>query len=143
MPSEAVIRALFFDAAGTLIEPAEPVAETYARLLSPHLGTLDPADLKAGFPRAFAGAGVPDYDAHPDGDMAERQWWHQVVEATVGQAVEPEAFEALFDHYASGEAWRVFDEVIPVLRQCRDLGFRKIVVSNLTDACTRSSPISP
>ncbi|MEM1082701.1 MAG: HAD-IA family hydrolase [Verrucomicrobiota bacterium] len=125
-----MIQALSFDAAGTLIEPAEPVAETYARLLSPHLGALDPADLKAAFPRAFNSAGIPDYGAHPDGDTAERQWWHRVVEATVGQAVEAAAFGALFDYYASGKAWRVFDEVTTVLHHCRELGFRLIVVSN-------------
>lgn len=125
-----MIQGILFDAAGTLIEPAEPVAETYARLLSPYLGPLDPAALSPEFKRAFMAAGDPDYGAASSGDLAERQWWRKVVEGTVGQEIPDEAFHALFDHYANGEAWRVYPEVEEVLDRCSQLGLRRGIVSN-------------
>jgi putative hydrolase of the HAD superfamily len=125
-----VIQALSFDAAGTLIEPSEPVAETYARLLSPHLGSLEPDAIREAFPRAFARADPPDYERHENGHLAEQAWWRGVVEATLGQAVSDEAFETVFDHYAQGNAWRAFEEVGAVLGRCHELGLRCVVISN-------------
>lgn len=125
-----MIQAISFDAAGTLIEPAEPVAVTYARLLSPHLGPLDHAKLAASFPQAFQDAGQPKYEEYQDGDHAERQWWRIVVETTVAQSVPDEAFHELFEHYAKPESWRVFPEVPSVLSQVSELGLRCVVTSN-------------
>ncbi len=125
-----MIQAISFDAAGTLIEPAEPVAGTYARLLSPHLGPLDPAQLAASFPQAFKNAGQPIYEDDQDGDHAERQWWRIVVESTVAQPVPDEAFHELFHHYAKPESWRVFPEVTSVLSRVSELGLRCVVTSN-------------
>ena len=125
-----MIQALLFDAAGTLIEPAEPVAQTYARLLSPHLGPLDPGAIGAAFGDAFIKAGEPNYADFSDGDTAERRWWREVVECTVEQPVPDEAFNTLFNYYASGTAWRIFPEVKAVLAHASDLGLRCAVVSN-------------
>lgn len=130
LQNSSVIQALSFDAAGTLIEPAEPVAETYARLLSPHLGPLDPDRLTASFPQAFKDAGQPKFEDHLEGDLAERQWWRVVVEATVAQTVSDEAFHELFDHYAKPESWRVFPEVTSVLYRINKFGLRCVVISN-------------
>jgi putative hydrolase of the HAD superfamily len=125
-----VIQALFFDAAGTLIEPAEPVAKIYSRLLSPHLGTLDPAEIAASFPTAFRNVGLPKYEESPDGDLAEREWWRIVVEATIGRPITTEVFDEVFEHYANPEAWRLFPEVGDVLRQAHERNLRIAVVSN-------------
>ncbi|WP_367871717.1 HAD-IA family hydrolase [Luteolibacter sp. Populi] len=128
------IRALFLDAAGTLIEPVEPVAEVYARAAAMHGMELDAAEVKAAFFRAFGGLGDPEWDAHPDGDAAEREWWQRVVAATFGHVSGLEAsvalFESLFAHYADPAAWRVFPEVGEVLAAAREAGFRLAVVSN-------------
>ena len=129
-----VIRALFLDAAGTLIEPVEPVAEVYARAAAAIGEPVDPATLKAAFVRAFGSLGDPAWDAHPDGDTAEREWWQRVVAATFGHAPGSQAggavFESLFAHYADPAAWRVFPEVPEVLAAGREAGLRLAVVSN-------------
>ncbi|MGB6221969.1 HAD-IA family hydrolase [Haloferula sp.] len=125
-----MIQGILFDAAGTLIEPTEPVAETYARLLSPYLGPLDPAVLSPRFKRAFMAAGDPAYEGASRGDWAERQWWRKVVEGTLEREISDEAFHAVFDHYADGEAWRVYPEVEDVLDACSQLGLRCAIVSN-------------
>jgi putative hydrolase of the HAD superfamily len=125
-----VIQAISFDAAGTLIEPAEPVAETYVRILSPHLGPLNSAQLAASFPQAFKNAGLPDYTNHQNGDTAEREWWRKVVETTLGQPIPTAVFHELFEHFAKSEAWRVFPEVPAVLNRVSELGLKCIVISN-------------
>ncbi|MEP4076806.1 HAD-IA family hydrolase [Haloferula sp.] len=125
-----MIQALLFDAAGTLFEPAEAVAETYSRLLSPHVGPLDPAELRGSFGDAFKKAGDPEYPDFQDGDTAERHWWRGVVESTVGQTISDEAFDELFEYYAHASAWRIFPEVRSTLAQASEIGLRCSVVSN-------------
>lgn len=133
-----VIRALLFDAAGTLIEPAEPVAEVYARHAASFGLHLDPASIRQAFGHAFHQSGDPLWGSHPDGDEAERAWWRQVVGLTLARSAGrplPEdrvsaCFEVLFAHYEEAPAWRVFPEVGEVLARARQEGFRLAVVSN-------------
>jgi putative hydrolase of the HAD superfamily len=133
-----VLQALFLDAAGTLIEPAEPVAEVYARTAAACGQLVEPAVVKQWFGVAFSGIGDPNYDLHPDGDLAEREWWRQVMGTVFEKSLgtpSPEGFlspcfEALFAHYAEPAAWRVFPEVPGVLADARAAGLRLAVVSN-------------
>jgi putative hydrolase of the HAD superfamily len=134
----AVIRALFLDAAGTLIEPAEPVAEVYARHAAAKGIHLETSTIQAAFSGLFSGIGDPEWSAHSEGDAAEREWWQQVVGATLcraaGASLDGElvgaCFEDLFAHYADPAAWHVFPEVQPVLAEARAAGLRLAVVSN-------------
>ncbi|MCW1923423.1 HAD family hydrolase [Luteolibacter arcticus] len=133
-----MIQALFLDAAGTLIEPAEPVAEVYARTAAAFGQPVEPALVKKWFRLAFGGIGDPEYAAYPDGDAAEREWWGNVVLTVFNKSLGtplPEGFfrpcfEALFAHYADPAAWRVFPEVPGVLADARAAGLRLAVVSN-------------
>ncbi|QJE95731.1 HAD-IIIA family hydrolase [Luteolibacter luteus] len=133
-----MIRALCFDAAGTLIEPAEPVAEVYARTSAAAGYPVEVDAVRRAFGVTFSGIVDPDWDSHPHGDAAEREWWKSVVCGTFGEILgEPlpdafgrEIFHALFDHYADPQAWRVFPEVQEVLAASREAGFRIAVVSN-------------
>lgn len=121
-----VIEALLFDAAGTLIAPAEPVGDTYARILGRH--GIHHGDLQAGFARAFSEAGEPDFAGHDNGDAAERRWWRNVVDQSVGRKVPDDVFGELFDHYAAGDAWCVLPGVVEALESAD--AFRLAVVSN-------------
>jgi putative hydrolase of the HAD superfamily len=132
-----MIRAILLDAAGTLIRPAEPVAEVYARHFAAAGRPVDAGRLSDAFRSAFGGAGDPAYHDFPDGDSAERAWWRNVVASTArhvgvelpGDALE-RCFAGLFEHYASGDAWAVFPEVRERLASWRTSGFRLAVVSN-------------
>lgn len=134
----AVIRALFLDAAGTLIEPAEPVAGVYARHAAAKGLNLEIGRIKAAFADLFTGTGDPEWGAHPEGDTAEREWWRQLVGATLGRAagasldgdLVESSFQGLFAHYADPAAWHVFPEVSQVLAEARAAGLRLAVVSN-------------
>lgn len=125
-----MITALFFDAAGTLIDTTEPVAETYARVLSSHGIDIPVNTLAARFPAAFAKAGDPDFSGLPDGDLAERAWWRSIVEACVDSRISDEPFEALFNHFAQPSAWTVLPEVIETLESARLMNLQTAVVSN-------------
>lgn len=133
-----MIRALLFDAAGTLIEPAEPVAEVYARCAAGFGLDLEASAIREAFGHAFGSSGDPAWEKHPEGDAAEREWWRQVVRRTLERAAGrplPEetvaaCFQSLFAHYELPAAWRVFSEVAEVLGQAGREGFRVAVVSN-------------
>ena len=133
-----MIRALLFDAAGTLIEPAEPVAEVYARTAAGFGCSVSSRAVKEAFAAAFSHGGDPEWEAFPDGDAAERDWWARVVGVTFGRAygsplpeeIGRRCFEELFSHYAAPEAWRVFPEVPGVLAAAGEAGLRLAVVSN-------------
>ncbi len=136
MRKKTAIRAITFDAAGTLMRVAEPVGETYARLAHGLGASLSPQALAAGFREGFPA--MPPM-AFPGLDeaarlRAERAWWHELVARVVRQAGGvpsfDEYFDALFAHYASGAAWRAYPEAHEALRSARGRGLRVGVVSN-------------
>jgi putative hydrolase of the HAD superfamily len=138
------IRAITFDAAGTLIRVADPVGETYARIARDVGATLSPAALDAAFRDLFPcmpALAFPDLD-QPALDDAERAWWRNLVARVVqraGGVREFDAyFEALYAHYADAAAWRAYPETHGVLKRARAGGLRVGVVSNFD---SRLAPI--
>jgi putative hydrolase of the HAD superfamily len=131
-----VIRAVTFDAAGTLIAPREPVGRTYARLAGEVGIVADPITVDAAFRTAFRQAPPLAFPALPASARAaaERQWWRAVVHAALGAPPEDPAFATCFDglfaHYARAAAWLVFPDVTPALMALRARGLRLGVVSN-------------
>lgn len=137
-------RTILFDAAGTLIEPAEPVAVVYARHFKEAGFAVGESRIGQAFGRVFRELPPPDYWAEGDGDEAERSWWRMVVRTTAihcGLPAEVAGSAALFDplfgHYASGSAWRVFSDVEPVLERLREERFGLAVVSNFDNRLHR------
>jgi putative hydrolase of the HAD superfamily len=129
------IRAVTFDAAGTLVTPAAPVGRTYAAFAARSGIAAAPAAVEAAFRRALAAA--PPL-AFPGVDPAtvparERAWWRDVVRAALGAPPGPAldaCFDALYAHYAGAAAWRVFPDVAPTLARLRAAGLGLGVVSN-------------
>lgn len=107
--------AVIFDAAGTLIAPAEPVGETYSRLARGHGVALSGARIEDAFRRVFAAAPA---NVHPGEALAraaelERAWWRARVRETFLAADGTARFRdfdayfaALWQHFARGAAWR-------------------------------------
>ena len=133
-----MIRTIFFDAAGTLLEPAERVGETYARFARQSGVTVDPLALERGFRTAFSSA--PPLAFPPgagDRHARERAWWRGVVFDAFAYAAPDtpslpldQVFAAVFEHFARPDAWRVFADVRPTLRLLHTRGLRLAVVSN-------------
>jgi putative hydrolase of the HAD superfamily len=133
------IQAVVFDAAGTLIEPAEPIGETYARRARAHAVALPAARLGDAFRRVLAAAPP---NVHP-GESAERalglerSWWRERVRETFRAADGTARFDdfdaffaELFAHFGRGEAWHARPGAQAALSGLRAAGRRTAVVSN-------------
>jgi putative hydrolase of the HAD superfamily len=134
-----MLRAVLFDAVGTLVHLREPVGETYARCARTHGVTASADALQAAFPRALRAMPPMVFpELAPDRQRtAERDWWRAVVRATFRAAGAGErqteidgCFEELFTYYAGAAAWRSADGAAEVLRALRACGLRTGVVSN-------------
>jgi len=130
-----LIRAIVFDVGGTLIYPAEPVGETYARFARTYGATLPPEATTAAFRQAIKNNAPRPKDTVPkNGD--DRAWWKQVVRHSLPEKAlaEHAAFEAFFEevylYYAQPKAWGIYPEVLEVLEAFRDHAVDLVVLSN-------------
>ncbi len=128
-------KALLFDAAGTLVHLAEPVAATYARFAAERRAVLDVPLLNAGFKASFRALGMRPPGTIPrDGD--DLAWWREVVRRSVAAQPLPPDFDfeewflALYRHFAKPEAWVPEPGTASFLAALRDAGFRLAVLSN-------------
>jgi len=130
------MKAIFFDAAGTLLTVNGSVGEIYARIARDYGKEVSVADLEAGFRQSYAlapsmtfpGASLKQIPA------LEKQWWRNLVRE-VFAALGPfprfdEYFEALFSFFARAEAWRLYPETLSTLEELRRRGFKLGVISN-------------
>jgi putative hydrolase of the HAD superfamily len=129
------IRAVIFDAGGTLIHPARPVGETYARFARTHGIELASDATTAAFRAAMQRASPRAPGSVPsNGD--DRAWWKQVVRGSLADRdfVESPKFETFFEevylYYAHPEAWEIYPEVSEVLKALRDEPVVLAVLSN-------------
>lgn len=131
------LRVIFFDVAGTLIQPAVPVGQTYAEFASRHGLHTDAESVMQAF-RAAWKASPPRL--HPEGQGApddDRGWWKELVADVFARALhspldEPTLeplFDALYAFYAQPEAWRVYEDVLPALADLAQ-DHRLLVLSN-------------
>ena len=130
------LRAITFDAAGTLFGIAEPVGETYARVAAQHGIRVPASKADAGFRRAFSTAPPLAFPGASPTRLAahERAWWYTVVRQALGRPASGPAFDACFDelyeYFATAAAWRVFPDVPDTLAALRARGLCLAVVSN-------------
>jgi putative hydrolase of the HAD superfamily len=134
--SSMTIKAVFFDAAGTLIKPARRVGESYAAIAARHGKQVAPAALNERFRKCFDSAprlAFPGADPTTIGAM-ERNWWKQLV-ARVFEPWNPfddfdDYFDELFAYFAQPRAWAVYPEVPGTLSALKERGLILSVISN-------------
>jgi len=131
----AHIRAIVFDAGGTLIYPIDPIGETYARFASRYGVKLPIVATTAAFHEAMKSCAPRAKGTIPNnGD--DRIWWKQVVRRSLSEQafIDKAAFEKFFEevylHYAKPEAWGVYPEVFEVLEALRDRVTNLSILSN-------------
>jgi len=133
----ARLRAIFFDAAGTLFDAREPVGRTYARIAREFGLDATDDEVTRGFRRAFGqapelafGPGRPPAELR----LREREWWRDVVAKSfegLGEFRDFDGFfETLFGYFAEPSHWRVLPEVLPELGRLKECGFELGVISN-------------
>lgn len=130
-----VIKAIFFDAVGTLIHLPESVGHHYA-LVGGKIGlTLDAAALDRAFTACWAQtAERPAIDGPREDD--DKGWWRKLINQVINQVaprmseLDRDAFfEAAYAHFAEAGVWELHPEVIEVLEALRSR-FELAIVSN-------------
>jgi putative hydrolase of the HAD superfamily len=132
-----LIRAVFFDAAGTLFESREPIGRTYARLARDFGLDVSGEAVAAGFRRAFGAAPGLAFGLglrHDELRRLERRWWRERVAETfapIGKFRDFDAyFDALFAHFADPGHYIADVEAAPMLQRLKNDGFKLGVISN-------------
>jgi dihydrofolate synthase / folylpolyglutamate synthase len=132
-PALSGIRAVTFDVGGTLISPWPSVGHVYAEVAAQHGVMVEAEALNRQFASSWA---VKKDFRHRVSD------WSKLVEATfAGLAptpLEAKLFDALYSHFASAVAWRIFDDVLPCLRELKR---RKLKLGLISNWDTRLRPL--
>ncbi|HEY6168373.1 MAG TPA: HAD-IA family hydrolase [Verrucomicrobiae bacterium] len=112
-----------FDVGGTLIEPWPSVGHVYAEVAERFGVRAEPAELTRQFRTAWKEKRIFDY--------SRAAWFGLVRRTFAGHGPLPEEFfPAVYERFAEPDAWRVFDDVLPVLDALASRGVRLGVVSN-------------
>jgi putative hydrolase of the HAD superfamily len=134
-------KAVFFDAGGTLLDPVEPVADTYLRFAREFAPTLDPQGFNDHFRAAWRGLNENFRSRSPDGETSEaleKEAWFQFTRAVADPfGVLRDQHETwlarLVEYFDRGESWRLVPEAQNVLTELRSSGLKLAVVSNWHD----------
>jgi len=128
-----VIRAVFFDAGGTLLRTAEPVGRTYARFASHYGWQAEEEILDLGFRAAWKKRVTEG--AQADGTLG-KEGWRKILRVSVEAGGLPKGFpfedyfEEVYAHFARPDAWRDFPETEGVLTRLQARGIRTGILSN-------------
>jgi putative hydrolase of the HAD superfamily len=124
LPTVGPLRAVFFDAVGTLINPIPSAGDVYYQIGQRFGSRLESGDVIHRFRTAFA---VQEQeDARMGGRTSEQrelERWRAIVEACLPDVVDREAcFQSLHEHFARPEAWAVEPGAGGVLAKLSDRG---------------------
>ena len=130
-----MIKAIFFDAVGTLFHLNGTVGHHYTSVANEVGLTLDPHQLDDAFysawkemPRRAAIAGPREND--------DKGWWRDLVDLVLDQVApslseidRDNFFEIAYEHFAERGVWELYPEVPGVLQQLQPR-FQPVVISN-------------
>jgi putative hydrolase of the HAD superfamily len=135
------LKAVFFDAAGTLFRVRGSVGQAYATVAARHGAATSAEEIERRFrsvframpPMCFPGVPVADLPEH------ERAWWRQVVSAAFAGS-RFDSFETffsdLFSYFGRADSWELFPDVIPALSGLRARHLKLAIVSNFDSRLT-------
>lgn len=122
------VRAILFDAVGTLIYPDPPVAEAYHRAGQTLVSKWTRAEIAQRFRAAIK--------RHPQGsttsEKLERERWERIVYDVIDDVADPQRqlLDQLWRHFGSAGSWRLYDDVAPVWLGLARRGYVLGVASN-------------
>lgn len=133
-PDYSRVRAVFFDAGGTLFRPFPSVGEIYSEVAKRHGLAVESSALEEIFHKEWVRRdGLAGLTNHSGGKV-ERKWWRDLVWevfSSFGPIDDFEAFfEELYDRFARPESWRLFPDTLPVLQALKKRGKILGIVSN-------------
>jgi putative hydrolase of the HAD superfamily len=126
------VRAIFFDAVGTLIHPEPSAPRVYAEIGRRYGSRLEEATIVTRFRTAFQREEEADRAASwRTSETREVERWRRIVGEVLSDVNHPEAcFQALFAHFGRPQAWRIEPRAESLLGALRDRGFALGIASN-------------
>lgn len=134
------IRAVLFDAGGTLVRAYPSVGHVYASEAARFGVDVSAETLSTHFGAAWKRLRPQENHESPfrTSEAHERAWWRSLVEAVFEDAGLlaafgdrfDEFFASLYDRFETADVWDVFDDVWPTLDALEQAGVRCAVVSN-------------
>jgi putative hydrolase of the HAD superfamily len=122
------IRAVVFDAVGTLIHPAIPAPRMYAEVAARRGIILSEDEIRSRFLAAFRAEELRDRaNDWLTSEEREAERWRAIVSATLGNG---DCFDELFEHYAKPEAWAVDADAAETFAGLRERGLILGLASN-------------
>src|SRR5438552_10300337 len=107
------IEAVTFDVGGTLIHPWPSVGHIYSESAARHgYPDISTNILNQQFAAAWRAKKNFDHSRRAWLDLVEKTFSRLVDESVIG-----EFFDDIYEHFAKGQAWRVFDDVEPALNR--------------------------
>lgn len=129
----AGIRAVLFDAVGTLIYPQPSVAVAYTAA-GRHCGSCRGADEVAARFRAAFGASERarrTQNVWHTSEAAERRLWREIVDQVFDDVADRgPLFAALWEHFARPQHWALYDDVAVAWQALAGAGFELALASN-------------
>jgi putative hydrolase of the HAD superfamily len=149
-------QAILFDAVGTLIYPHPPVPEVYHRIGRRYGSRKSPDQIASRFREAFWRAERlstgPEHqatradvmDRPPTNHQSERNRWCEIVAEVFDDVPNARGglFADLWEHFARGRHWRVFDEVADIWERLEGR-FTLGVASNFDDRLVAICHVTP
>lgn len=129
-------KAVFFDAAGTLIKPVRPIGQTYASVAENYGMKVSSSEVSERFRTCFDASPPLTFGPVPTEsiEQLERDWWKQLVHCVFqpfGRFNQFDRFFAeLFSYFARPEAWTLYPDVLETLPALRKRGLILDVISN-------------
>ena len=130
------LKAIFFDAAGTLIKTTRPVGESYALLAKKHGMDVLPEEIRERFRVCFSSAPPLAFPGAESREIKglERQWWKELVK----RIFEPYGrfagfdnyFLELFHYFSKPDSWSLYPDTVETLAALREREFILLVISN-------------
>lgn len=128
----ATVRAVFFDAVGTMIHPDPPAAEVYARVGREFGSRLDAAAIAPRFAAAFRRQEEIDRAAGwVTSEEREVARWRSIVTEVLADVKDPEAcFDVLYAYFHQPNAWGCDPDAMATLSALDTQGYALGTASN-------------
>jgi putative hydrolase of the HAD superfamily len=126
------IRAVVFDAVGTLIYPEPAVASVYADIGRKYGCAVTSDVVRERFTTAFRRQDALDQQNElRTSEARERERWQAIVAEVLSDAGDPEAcFEELFAHFSHPQHWRMLGGAVTALADLQERGLKFALASN-------------
>ena len=127
-----MIRAIYFDAVGTLIHPQPSAAEVYLEVGRRYGSPVSRATCLRRFQKAFRKQELIDNErGWTTSENRERQRWRNIVADVLGDVRDPEAcFAELYQHFAKPQAWACAPGTEELLEDLKRQGYLLGLASN-------------